>query len=108
MASSTCRNLHDVFLILTVDCGNLTDPANGSVNHTAGTTVGQTANYRCNTGYGLVGDSNRTCQAIGNWSESAPTCQGMLLHSVCLWSFHEHSEISSETIFGPCCFLVAG
>ena len=92
-ASSGCRYLHNIFLILTVDCGNLTDPANGQVNHTGGTTVGQTATYSCNTGYNLVGDSTRTCQARENWSGSAPTCQGMLLHSVYLWSFHEYSEI---------------
>ena len=87
MTTSRCRNLHYVFLILTaVDCGNLTHPANGSVNHTAGTTFGQTATYSCNTGYYLVGDSIRTCQATGNWSGSEPTwsvsiptCQGMLL-----------------------------
>ena len=80
MTSSTCRNLHYVFLILTgVDCGNLTDPANGQVDHTAGTPFGQTATYSCNTGYNLVGDSTRTCQATGNWSGSEPTCQSMLL-----------------------------
>ena len=61
------------------DCGNLTDPVNGQVSHPAGTTFGQTATYSCNTGYNLVGDSTRTCQAEGNWSGSAPTCQGMLL-----------------------------
>ena len=94
MTSSRCNNLHDVFLILTaVDCGNLSDPANGSVTHTAGTTLGQTATYSCNTGYNLVGDSTRTCQATGNWSGSAPTCQGMLLHSVYLWSFCECPRI---------------
>ena len=80
MTTSRRRNLHYVFLILTaVDCGNLTHPANGSVNHTAGTTFGQTATYSCNTGYSLVGNSTRTCQASGNWSGSAPTCQGVLL-----------------------------
>ena len=102
MASSRCNNLHDVFLISTgVDCGTLPDPADGQVNHTAGTTFGQTATYSCNTGYSLVGDGTRTCQATGNWSGSTPTCPGMLLHSVYLWSFHERSENSSETIFGP-------
>ena len=80
MTTSRCRNLYYVFLILTVvDCGNLTHPANGSVNHTAGTTFGQNATYSCNTGYSLVGNSTRTCQATGNWSGSEPTCQGMLL-----------------------------
>ena len=69
-----------MFLSLTaVDCGSLPDPANGRVDHTAGTSLGQTANYRCNTGYNLVGNSTRTCQPIGNWSLSAPTCQGVLL-----------------------------
>ena len=70
----------DVFLLSTaVDCGTLTNPANGQVNQTAGTTFGRTATYSCNTGYNLVGVSTRTCQATGSWSGSAPTCQGMLL-----------------------------
>ena len=74
--------LHDVCIILltAVDCGNLTDPANGQVDHTAGTTFRQTAIYSCNTGNNLVGDSTRNCQATGEWSGSEPTCQGMLLH----------------------------
>ena len=75
MTSSTCRNLRDIFLILTA-CGSLTDPANGQVTHTTGTMTGQTAVYSCNTGYNLVGDSILTCQA-GNWSGSAPTRQGV-------------------------------
>ena len=80
MTSSRCRNLRNIFLILTaVDCGPLTDPANGQVNHTAGTSLGQTATYSCNTGYNLVGDSTHTCQAIGEWSGSAPTCEGMCM-----------------------------
>ncbi|XP_064386417.1 receptor-type tyrosine-protein phosphatase alpha-like isoform X4 [Halichondria panicea] len=32
-----------------------------------------TATYTCNTGYLLIGDTSRTCQATG-WSDSAPTC----------------------------------
>ena len=62
-----------------MNCGNLTDPHNGQVDHTAGTTLEQTATYSCNTGYNLVGDSTLTCQATGNWTGSAPTCQGVLL-----------------------------
>ena len=60
-----------------MDCGSLPDPANGQVDHTAGTSLEQTAIYSCNTGYTLVGDSTRTCEAIGNWSGSAPICQGV-------------------------------
>ena len=65
-----------LFSLTAVDCGSLTDPANGQVDHTAGTSLGQTATYSCDTGYDLVGDSTRTCQATGEWSQSAPTCQG--------------------------------
>ena len=60
-----------------MNCDTLTDPANGQVSHTGGTTLGQRATYSCNTGYNLVGGSIRTCQDTG-WSGSAPTCQGML------------------------------
>ena len=62
-----------------MDCGTLPNPSNGSVSHTAGTTFGQTATYSCNTGYTLVGNDTRTCQADGMWSGSEPTCQCMLL-----------------------------
>ena len=93
----------DVFLSLTaVDCGSLTDPVNGQVNHTNGTTFRQTATYSCDTGYNLMGKSTLTCQATGEWSGNTPTCQGMLLHSVYLCSFHERSEDSS-VCFWPFC-----
>ena len=72
--------VHDISLLSTaVDCDTLPDPANGRVNDTSGTTFGQTATYNCNTGYNLVGNSTRMCQATGVWSGSAPTCEGMLL-----------------------------
>ena len=69
------------FLFTVVDCGNLTNPVNGQVSYTAGTTFGQTATYSCARGYILVGGSSATltCQATGMWSGSAPTCQSMLL-----------------------------
>ena len=67
-----------------INCGTLTNPANGRVSYTAGTTFGQTATYSCNTGYSLVGDSIRMCQTTGVWSRSTPTCQGMLLSHVCM------------------------
>ena len=61
-----------------VDCNALPDPTNGQVSIT-GTTFGETATYSCNTGYNLVGDNTRTCQADGMWSGSEPTCQSMML-----------------------------
>ena len=72
------ENLCNILLIV-VDCVTLTNPTNGQVNHTAGTTFGQTATYSCDTGYNLVGDGTRICQAGGVWSGSEPNCQGMLL-----------------------------
>ena len=72
--------VHDVFLPLTaVNCGTLTNPANGQVSHTAGTTFGMTATYSCNTGYILVGNIIRTCLATRRWSGASPNCQGVLL-----------------------------
>ena len=68
-----------LFFLTVVDCGNLTNPTNGQVNHTAGTTFGQIATYSCNTGYNLVGDSIRACQTTGVWSGGEPICQGMFL-----------------------------
>ena len=87
--------VQDMFLILTVvDCGTLTDPANGQVSHTTGTTFGLTATYSCNPGYKLVGDINCTCQATGVWSGSEPTCQCMLLHCPTCVHVHNGSSIS--------------
>ena len=62
-----------------VDCGALSNLTNGQVDHTAGKTFEQAATYSCNTGYNLVGDSTHTCQATGEWSGSAPTCERMFL-----------------------------
>ena len=91
---------HDIaFLSTAVDCGALSGPANGQVTHTAGTTVGQTATYSCNTDYNLLGDSTRTCQATGAWSGSAPTCHRMLL----LQTFQfEHHQVAHLGLISHC------
>lgn len=59
---------------LAVDCGTLPNPANGRVI-LGTTTVGSIAVYECNRGFGLLGTSTRTCQANGQWSDQAPTCE---------------------------------
>ncbi len=56
------------------DCGSPSNPSNGSVNAPT-TTYGSIATYSCNTGYSMVGGAIRTCQAGGNWSGVAPTCE---------------------------------
>ena len=84
-----------------MDCGNLTDPGNGSVTHSAGTTFGQTATYNCNTGYKLVGDSTHTCQATGNWSGSEPTCQGVLLKDNLALLIYAYTVVSRKYVPPP-------
>ena len=79
-------NTNMFYLSTAVNCGTLSNPDNGQVTHTAGTTFGQTATYSCNTGYNLVGVNTRTCQATGVWSGSSPTCQGMLLSYMYVWN----------------------
>ncbi len=76
-----------------VDCGSLTDPSNGAVDTSSGTTFMMTATYTCNIGYNIVGSESRTCGASGTsgattlsdgvWSSTAPVCEGMLYQ--CLW-----------------------
>ena len=62
-------------MFLAVQCPALSDPENGAVS-TTGTGVGDTATYTCNSGYELSGSDTRTCQSNGEWSGSAPTCEG--------------------------------
>ena len=58
----------------------LNDPENGQVIFTPGvvatieTGLGAVANYTCNGGYDLVGDTMRTCEANGQWAGAEPTC----------------------------------
>ena len=70
--------MHNVIFLFTV-CGVLTNPENGQVSYTNGTSFGQTATYSCDKGYNLFGGSIRTCQVTGVWSGSEPTCQCMFL-----------------------------
>ena len=53
----------------------MSDPENGAVTIT-GTGVGDTATYTCNSGYEISGSDTRVCGPDGEWSGSAPTCEG--------------------------------
>ena len=61
----------------------MSDPENGAVSIT-GTGVGDIATYTCNDGFELSGSDTRACESNGEWSGSAPTCEGnqSLVHAV--------------------------
>jgi hypothetical protein len=68
------------FKLAVVDCGTLTDPANGSVS-LSGTTFGSQAFYTCEDGHGFPESSSdlvtRECLVSG-WSGLEPTCERKL------------------------------
>ena len=66
--------IYTFFHSTVVDCRTLHTTTNGQVSYPNRTTFRQIATYSCNTGYNLVGDSTRRCQADGMWSGSEPTC----------------------------------
>ena len=56
-------------------CLVLMSPINGTVER-EGNTAGAIAAYTCDSGFELVGPSERTCQINGQWNGSAPVCRG--------------------------------
>ena len=58
-----------------MECGELSAPANDSVDPTNGTVFGSKVTYACNTGYILKGNGEQVCQANASWSGTQPTCQ---------------------------------
>ena len=41
-----------------------------------GSSVGAVAEFTCNDGYVMIGESRIYCQQDGNWSSQPPVCQG--------------------------------
>ena len=83
-----------LFLFLPAqECSTLKNPRYGQVVLT-GTIFGSTATYSCNTGFILVGEQTRTCQANGKWSGRAATC-------------HRKYEISTYTIIMMVLYFLA-
>ena len=62
------------YLSAVVDCGSLEDPDNGQVDF-SNTTFESTANYTCDLGHNLNGNSTCTCEANGEWSGDPPSCE---------------------------------
>ncbi len=61
-------------MYIAVDCGPLNNTSNEMVDTSSGTTFINNATYSCDTGYILVGNVTRTCQANAMWSGTAPIC----------------------------------
>ncbi len=68
-----------------VVCPSLSNPANGIVDLSQGTSLNAVATYSCNVGYRLEGTGQRTCDPEGGWSDTQPVCEGNLWHSVMLY-----------------------
>ena len=67
-------NCFVIFLITAVDCGPLSNPDNGQVDTSSGTTFTNVAIYSCDTGYILTGSETQMCGSDRMWTPVAPTC----------------------------------
>jgi hypothetical protein len=56
-------------------CEKLASPGHGSVTQPARAASGDEATYKCDDGYHLSGAAKRSCDASGDWSGAAPTCE---------------------------------
>ena len=86
--------------ILTEQCPSLPKPAHGQVVYLpSNRSVGSIAIYMCDSRYNLSesGSSIRMCQSGGTWSGSAPTCQGIHMHSSSDWMFYTNSLCYSNS-----------
>lgn len=62
-------------MVFISDCGTITPPANGAVDHASeGTVYESKAYFSCNPGYILTGVASVTCQADQSWDGTTPTC----------------------------------
>lgn len=89
-----------------MDCGllNGTLPSNARVLYTGGTTFNFVANYACDEGFRLIGNTSRICQADGTWSGTPPQCNGMLIAFITLllqYVIHIYMYICSFFLY--CC-----
>ncbi|XP_065179368.1 sushi, von Willebrand factor type A, EGF and pentraxin domain-containing protein 1-like [Sycon ciliatum] len=71
-------------------CGDPGTPVSGT-RTMSGTTVGDTVDWHCDQGHGMVGNPAAECQASGRWSRPTPTCNRV----TCL---HPGSPVNGERI----------
>ena len=78
---------HKLPLFVETECDDLTDPVDGTVTITPNPNeigVGSEATYGCNDGFELQGNTTRTCQEDGQWTNMAPVCIGEHISITCL------------------------
>ena len=78
------KSLSSVYTV--IECETLTQPDGGTVAITStpgGIGKGSVANYDCNRGFYLGGESMRTCQEDGQWTGVAPICRSEHNTSMC-------------------------
>ena len=59
-----------------VQCPTIDPPSNSGLEIAGPGGYEDVATYSCDTGFSLVGMSERSCQSDGTWSGSEPTCEG--------------------------------
>ena len=65
-------------VLLGISCGDPGVPMNGSVSSN-GTFVTSIAEFTCDFGFELIGNSQRVCHPDGTWSNMVPECRRKLL-----------------------------
>ena len=85
-----------------VQCPTLDPPSNGGLEIAGPGGYEVVATYSCDTGFSLVGMSERSCQSDGTWSGSEPTCEvRMIMFKLsCLKPF-PHSVNVCPTLVPP-------
>ena len=67
-------NNYYLLLLIAIPCDELPVPDNGNIMFSNTMLAGFEANYSCNAGYTLLGNSLRTCSSASTWSGSPPSC----------------------------------
>lgn len=78
---------------MSAECGDPGQLFLGS-RQVLGTTEGSVVTYSCNSGFRLVGDSQRTCLATGEWSGNLPFCNSKAQTGTCImWEIMLHAIV---------------
>ncbi len=68
--------VYAIVLFVALQCPSLRNPLNGQVDVT-GLEVDSSANFSCNAGFVISGESMLICETGGVWSDQEPTCESM-------------------------------